>query len=105
MIIMIIMIMTMKTSVTFHAGAAKATALMVKLGLLGLVRDIVAKLSQQGRADVVSQVNQASLLHFTAGLGRCCQPGGPVSPACCTVAALQSPDCFQPPSTLRACPG
>ena len=57
-----IMIMTMKTSMTFHAGTAKATALMVKLGLLGLVRDIVAKLSQQGRADVVSQVNQASLL-------------------------------------------
>ena len=39
-----------------HAGAAKATALLVKLGFLNLVRDIVVKLSQHDRADVVSQV-------------------------------------------------
>ena len=32
------------------------TALMVKLGWLDLVRDIVATLSRQERADVVSQV-------------------------------------------------
>lgn len=71
--------------ITSPADTAKATALMVKLGLLNLVRDIVAKLSQQGRADVVSQVNQLYL--------------------CCTVAAFQSPNCFQPPCLLKACPG
>lgn len=38
------------------AGTAKSTALMVKIGMLHLVRDIVANLSQQGRADVVAQV-------------------------------------------------
>ncbi len=38
------------------AGAAKATAAMVKLGLLNLVRDIVVVLSQHDRSDVVSQV-------------------------------------------------
>ena len=38
------------------AGAAKATAAMVKLGLLNLVRDIVVALSQHNRSDVVSQV-------------------------------------------------
>ena len=45
------------------AGTAKATALMVKLGLLNLVRDIVANLSQQDRSDVVSQVILLLLLH------------------------------------------
>ena len=34
---------------------------MVKLGLLNLVRDIVASLSQQDRADVVSQVSKGNL--------------------------------------------
>jgi hypothetical protein len=29
---------------------------MVKIGLVNLVRDVVANLSQQGRADVVAQV-------------------------------------------------
>ena len=32
------------------------TVLLVKLGFLDLVRDIVAKLAQQDRSDVVSQV-------------------------------------------------
>ncbi len=41
------------------AGTARSTALMVKIGMLNLVRDIVANLSQQGRAIVVAQV----LLH------------------------------------------
>ncbi|CAL8463565.1 g3099 [Coccomyxa elongata] len=42
-------------------GTARSTALMVKIGMLNLVRDIVANLSQQGRADVVAQVTMALL--------------------------------------------
>ncbi len=36
---------------------------MVKLGLVNLVRDIVANLSQQDRSDVVSQVTLLLRLH------------------------------------------
>lgn len=39
------------------AGSARATALMVKLGLTNLVRDIVVKLSHMDRSDVVAQVS------------------------------------------------
>ena len=42
-----------------YAGAARLTVLMVKLGFLDLVRDIVAKLAQQDRSDVVSKVRPA----------------------------------------------
>lgn len=42
-------------------GTAKSTALMVKIGMLNLVRDIVANLSHQGRADVVAKVTMALL--------------------------------------------
>lgn len=38
------------------SATAHMTALMVKLGWLNLVRDIVATLSRQERADVVSRV-------------------------------------------------
>ena len=51
----------MRNHLCHNTGTARATALMVKLGLLNLVRDIVANLSKQDRADVVSQVSENSL--------------------------------------------
>lgn len=46
------------------AGSARATALMVKLGLTNLVRDIVVQLSHQKRSDVVAQVCLAIPLSY-----------------------------------------
>jgi hypothetical protein len=44
------------------SGTARATVLMVKLGFVDLVRDIVAKLAQQDRSDVVSQARLVQLV-------------------------------------------
>ena len=69
--------MTAEEHLTFTrlhiAGTAKATALMVKLGLLNLVRDIVANLSQQDRSDVVSQVILLLPLHGFHRLEKYCR--------------------------------
>jgi len=59
----------LSTNACPHAGTAKATSLMVKIGMLNLVRDIVASLSQQGRADVVAQVAYCTFGHITGRTG------------------------------------